>query len=161
MTTFARQAAEAAAIDPEHNWEARAQRAARLAEALASHPPGRFIDVCAGWHHTCAVEETYDIPSGNFTGTQLRCWGSNYSDAIDVGAMRYSRTNARAVSATNWYPGCERRWHATTRRPAPPPVVWGSRPHHTSRVCEGVVRAMPDGRTERGHSTRPRRRPRR
>ena len=63
--------------------------AARIAATLDANPPGRFLDMCVGMHHTCAVEETVDVASGNITGTALRCWGSNYSSALDVGAVTH------------------------------------------------------------------------
>ena len=55
--------------------------------AAAAYPPGRFRDVCAGQYHTCAVEDLLDPIFGNLTGTALRCWGQNYSLAIDADAV--------------------------------------------------------------------------
>ena len=63
------------------------EAAARTASAVAANPPGQFLDTCAGAFFTCGVEEMIDLASGNVTGTRVRCWGSNHSDAIDVGAM--------------------------------------------------------------------------
>lgn len=86
VTKAARKAAAAAADESLRLSERPEDAAKRRAAALALHPPAQILDVCAGEHHTCAVEETYHIPSGNYTGTMLRCWGSNYSNAIDVAA---------------------------------------------------------------------------
>mmetsp|Transcript_33453 Transcript_33453/g.66578 ORF Transcript_33453/g.66578 Transcript_33453/m.66578 type:complete len:370 (-) Transcript_33453:67-1176(-) len=67
----------------------------RLTDAIAAHAPPRVLDFCAGYKHTCAIEEFMDHENGNVTGSVLRCWGSNYSGALDVGAVTKLIANQR------------------------------------------------------------------
>ena len=120
---------------------------ARMQAAVTRHLPNRTLDVCTGQAHTCAIEGTYDA-MGNVTGTRLVCWGSNYSEALDVADVM-SRLELKPERGGPKRVYCGARFvcvaqhvqvvpPATNEMPTPPLI--GLYPY-----CTGIVQSRAEG----------------